>query len=121
MQGGPDRSIDPSLLTFINHGCNSKYNIGKLQSINELTASEDNFPEAASEFSWQNSAYNPFVARNVRILMNSHDYANRDIKAGEEITDNYLIYADTPEQWKRTVADLRGLCQNEGVEYAAEE
>jgi len=110
-QGGPDRSVDPGLLAFLNHGCNSKYNIGPVHEVNEMNADENNFPDT-TPLDWEHIVHNPFVERNVRLLVHSMCYANRDIPAGSEIMDNFLNYADTLEEWRRTVLDLREQCNS---------
>jgi hypothetical protein len=76
--------------------------------VNEINADENKMP-AQSLFDWEKITYNPFVARNARILMHSLAYANLDIPAGSEIQDNRLYYADA-HQWKDAVLGLRGKC-----------
>ncbi|CAB9507856.1 Polyamine aminopropyltransferase [Seminavis robusta] len=110
--GGVGRSVDPGLLAFTNHGCNSNYNLGPMQDVNEMNADENSLPER-SPLDWETAVNNPFIDRNVRVLMHSLGYANRDIPAGTEIQDNLLNYAGTLEQWKNTVLDLRAQCSTE--------
>jgi SET domain-containing protein len=45
-----------------------------------------------------------------RHLFHSPVHALRDIKAGEEILDNYLAFTSEEESWKQDVTDLRELC-----------
>jgi hypothetical protein len=86
--------------------------------VNEINADENKMPEQ-SLFDWENIAYNPFVDRNVRVLMHSLAYANRDIPAGSEIQDNHLNYAGA-HQWKDAVLSLRAQCSTEEVEAVPE-
>lgn len=86
--------------------------------MNEINADENTMPEQL-QFDWEKITYNPFVDRNVRVLMHSLANANRDIPAGSEIQDNHLNYAGAHE-WKNAVLGLRAQCATEGVEVAAE-
>jgi hypothetical protein len=83
-----------------------------------MKADENRMPEQ-SQFDWEKLIYNPFVDRNVRILMHSRAIANRDIPAGSEIHDNDLNYAG-PTQWKSSVLRLRAQCATEEVVVAPE-
>ena len=101
----------------MNHGCNSKYNVGPVQNVNEMSADENEFPEQTL-LDWEEIVVNPFIDRNARLLMHSLCYANRDIPAGSEIMDNFLNYADNLDEWKRAVLDLREQCAT-GEDQAA--
>lgn len=84
-----------------------------------MNADENSFPED-SQLDWEEIVYNPFIDRNVRLLMHSLCYANRDIPAGSEILDNFLNYADSLEEWRRTVLDLRQQCATDGTEVKSD-
>lgn len=103
----------------MNHGCNSKYNVGPTQEVNEQNADENSLPEKA-HFDWEGVVHNPFIDRNARILMHSLGYANRDIPAGSEIQENFLNYASTLQQWKSTVLELRAQCGADGSDVVPE-
>ena len=96
----------------MSHGCNSNYNVGPTQEVNENNADENSLPEQA-HFDWERVAHNPFIDRNARVLMHSLGYANRDIPAGSEIQENLLNHASTLYQWKTTVLDLRAQCTDD--------
>lgn len=110
--GGTGRAVHTGLLAFMNHGCNSNYNVGPAQEINENNADENTLPEQ-SHFDWEKVAYSPFIDRHSRILLHSLGYANKDIPAGSEIKENELNYANTLIQWKNAVVDLRAQCASD--------
>jgi spermidine synthase len=97
--------VDSGALTFVNHGCNGTYNIGQETDFDESTVNLDALPDIVSG---KNSAkYSPMIERH---LFHSPVHALRDIKAGEEILDNYLAFTSEEESWKQDVTDLRELC-----------
>jgi hypothetical protein len=105
MQGEREVIVDSSALTFANHGCNRTYNIGQETDFEEATVSLDVLPgdvtgKAGSKFS-------PMIDRH---LLHSSVKALRDIKAGDEILDNYLAFTSEEESWAQDVTDLRKLC-----------
>ena len=105
-------------MTFVNHGCNKTYNIGTESSVDELTANVDVFPHDLSGNSHaQTSTYNPVVDRHLR---HEADQSIRDIKAGEEILDNYLAFTGAEEYWADAVQDLRDQCSGAGVGLVTE-
>lgn len=55
--------VDASILTFINHGCNSTNNVGQQYSVNELTADLDTMPEDFNEDPIESAFYDPFIDR----------------------------------------------------------
>ena len=100
--------VDSGVMTFVNHGCNKTYNIGQESLVDEVTANVDVFPDDLSGNSHvRTSTYNPVVDRHLR---NEADQSIRDIKAGEEILDNYLAFIGAEEYWAGGVQDLRNLC-----------
>jgi hypothetical protein len=101
-------AVDSGIMTFVNHGCNKTYNVGEESSVDELTANDDVFPDDLSGNSHaQTSTYNPVVDRHLR---NEADQSIRDIKAGEEILDNYLAFIGAEDYWAGDVQGLRDLC-----------
>lgn len=82
-----------------------------------MNADEDNMQE---ELPHLDKPYNTYADRNGKTLQNAGDFANRDIAAGEEITDNYLKYNADAELWKRAVLDLRAQCKKTGVGAVSE-
>lgn len=101
-------SIDPGVMTFMNHGCNNTYNIGVPLSVSELNADPDQMPSELLLYPSEAKYYSPFYARNYFIGMNLGE-TRRAIKRGEEIFDNFLNYY-TEDNWSRGVNDLRAQC-----------
>jgi hypothetical protein len=100
-------------MTFVNHGCNKTYNTGGESSIDELTSDVDVFPDNLNGRSHaQTSTYNPVVDRHLR---HAADYSLRDIKAGEEILDNYLAFIGNEKDWASDVQHLRDLCSGHTI------
>jgi hypothetical protein len=60
--------VDTSILTFINHGCNSTNNVGQRYSVNELTADLDTMPQDFEQDSIESAFYDPFIDRYVQTL-----------------------------------------------------
>uniref|UniRef100_A0A7S4SHD5 SET domain-containing protein n=1 Tax=Ditylum brightwellii TaxID=49249 RepID=A0A7S4SHD5_9STRA len=99
--------VDSTILTFVNHGCNGTYNAATVTStVTEMTTGVDEFDEAF----FMNDPYNLVVARHLPHNQNSGDVALRDIKAGEEILNNYLDFSTDEENWKDYVRNLRNQC-----------
>mmetsp|Transcript_49692 Transcript_49692/g.75024 ORF Transcript_49692/g.75024 Transcript_49692/m.75024 type:complete len:102 (-) Transcript_49692:89-394(-) len=76
-----------------------------------MTTGVDEFDEAF----FMNDPYNLVVARHLPHNQNSGDVALRDIKAGEEILNNYLDFTSSEKHWKADVLDLRNQCLGKGV------
>ena len=113
--------MDSALLTFANHGCKSAYNIGEVTDFDEFTANTDVMLDELSGKSHQGtSTFNPVVDRH---LTHTGFMNIRDIKAGEEILDNYLNFISSEEDWAHDIISLRnqcsGLASGEVTEYEA--
>lgn len=106
-------SVDASIMTFINHGCNGTYNMGSNTSVTEITADLDEMPPELSKNVIESSVLNVFVDRNHFIYLNGLDTLLRDVKAGEELKDNYLGYLHN-ENWRSGVSDYRAQCLSQG-------
>ena len=100
-------------MTFVNHGCKGDFNTDDMalaQSfnpdtvLNEQTATADDKPENRKPF-------DPFTDRHSAI---QKDVALRDIKAGEEITCNYM-YFTSEEDWFYEVETLKNMCNGVDV------
>mmetsp|Transcript_37508 Transcript_37508/g.54881 ORF Transcript_37508/g.54881 Transcript_37508/m.54881 type:complete len:283 (-) Transcript_37508:293-1141(-) len=104
--------LEATILIFTNHGCNGTYNAATETTIGtEMTVNADEFD--ADYFS--HDPYNLAVARHLPHSQNSGTFALRDIKAGEEILNNYLDFTTDEENWKDDVRDLRNQCLGKGV------
>lgn len=111
--GGISYAVEPSILTFINHGCNYTYNQGTYMSVSELTADLTAMPAELDDYDLETYVYNPFLDRNQRVMIFATEFARRDVKAGEELFDNYLSFF-TEENWHWAVANLRDMCLQQG-------
>jgi hypothetical protein len=100
--------VDLGLQTFANHGCKGKNNVGKVTDFDEFTANTEAMPDELSGKSHQGtSTFNPVVDRH---LIFFSDRIIRDIKAGDEILDNYLAFTSSEEYWAEDVISLRNQC-----------
>lgn len=116
-QGGeePSVNVDSGIMTFVNHGCKGSYNIGKETPFDEFTARLDApCSEAADGRSHSGTTtFNPVVDRHLTFWI---DKSIRDIKAGEEVLDNYLAFTcSNRDKWFKDVANLRAECLGEAV------
>ena len=105
-------SIDNGILQFLNHGCNGTSSIQNYTTT-ELTADPTTMPDELA-VTYESSIYNPFVSRSFLNLQNCGDPTNRDVKAGEELLDNYLAYY-TLDSWTRGINDLRAQCSRQAL------
>ncbi len=59
--------------------------------------------------------YNPAKDRNLHMEFVGTEKVLRDIRAGEEVLDNYLGMVGHVTDWKIDVLHLRAQCNGEGV------
>jgi hypothetical protein len=106
-QGEVEYVVDSGILTFVNHGCNGTFNTGIKSEVNEFNA---NLDEAIpKEYSFRDSGvYDPAQDRighvNQWISINF-----KEIKAGNEVLDNYLSFGGATE-YKINTVELRQEC-----------
>ena len=119
--GMTSSSVDPGILTFINHGCNGT-NIMGLTSVTEMTADPNKMAEELFHNPVESTVYSPFVDRNHWVYLNAHDFTTRDVVAGDELTDNYLAYI-REDKWATALADYKAQCvsQTKGAVTSYEE
>ena len=110
--GGIAFTVDPSIITFTNHGCNGTNNMGVSLPVTELTADPNKPPDALAVQPLETSIYNPFIDRNHMLYLISFDTMIKDVEAGTEILDNYLAYLHDGN-WKSGLEDYRAQCQNQ--------
>ena len=109
--------VDASIMTFVNHGCNSSSNIADIyedfycNSPPCFDLSEQSLlKEDVTKFAQQSKlGSSPVSLRHVEIF-SSLDVAARDIKAGEEIFQNYLTYEKSEKDLFDTARALKGIC-----------
>jgi hypothetical protein len=100
--------VDSGLQTFANHGCRGTNNVGVVTNFDESTVNTGVMPHELSGKSHQGtSIFNPVVDRH---LIHFGDRTIRDIKAGEEILDNYLDFFSVEKYWAEDVINLRNQC-----------
>uniref|UniRef100_A0A7S4EJQ9 PABS domain-containing protein n=1 Tax=Pseudo-nitzschia australis TaxID=44445 RepID=A0A7S4EJQ9_9STRA len=88
-QGKTEVFIDSTIQCMINHGCVGTNNIGYNMTVTETSADPLSIPEeVSSSYKGMQFIYNPAKERQVRFYSSSTPH--RDIKAGEELLDNYL-------------------------------
>lgn len=120
IQGTQSATVDSDIMTFVNHGCNGTYNIGVHTDVNEFTISIDDPPENLLGRSESVHLFNPAVDRGYVYVNGGPNAALRDIRAGEEILDNYLLFIGTGDYWEADVTGLRNQCLGQAgdvVEY----
>jgi hypothetical protein len=59
--------------------------------------------------------YNPAADRNLHMQFVGPEKLLRDVKAGDEILDNYLAMVGHETDWKGDVLHIRAQCNGEGV------
>jgi len=111
-------TVDSSITTFCNHGCNGTYNFGaKTDEVTEINIDLDNIPEF---FCAKAKVYSPVFERHLRQKLTGLDYVRRDIHQGEEILCNYLDFDADQESLKVEIAKLRSQCAGETMGQIAE-
>ena len=107
-------SVEPSILMFINHGCDRTYNIGMEMSVTEKTADPKKMPDELMNSESESYFYNPFADRNHWLRLHAFETPIRDVEAGEEMLDNYLSYL-AMDNWESGLTDYRTQCEGQGV------
>lgn len=105
LQGNPYAEVDSSILTFVNHGCNGKYNIGEATEFDESTADATLIPDAV--LGKKEAKFNPLVDRH---FLHSPVQALKHIPVGAEILDNYVSFTADQDFWSSDIVSLRDQC-----------
>ena len=113
--------MESSILTFGNHGCNGTYNIMDWNEYNrwvkegvivtEINATIDHYED------YHENVYDIYTDRHITHSALIYSLASRDIKAGEEITSNYVFYATDFESWLEHTKDLKSICRGDDVGF----
>ena len=105
-------TVDSSILTFCNHGCNGTANYGDEDNIDvtEMNVDLYNPPEGVLI---KAAVYSPVMERHLRSHLSVGDYTLGDIKTGEEIVCNYLAFVGDPDDWQEGVMELKEMCAGE--------
>jgi len=104
--------VDGSIMTYVNHGCNSTNNLGwyYLQDFNTQLNEQFALPETFNEIVLEKYYYNPLYLRHIELLHSGFDFASKDISNGEELFQNYLMYESTMEDFMQVGNELKILC-----------
>ena len=115
-KGGTEYFVEPSILTFVNHGCNGTFNMLDWSAfrswrndkegviVTEMNATVDDYE------SYRENMYDIFTDRPIAHSALSYAVASRDTKAGEEIT---IFYVSGLEAWIQQSEDLKSICSGE--------
>lgn len=96
--------MDSSILTFANHGCRGKYNIGQEAEFNEFTVDPKVMPEEV--IGKKSAKFSPMIDRH---LFHFPIRSLKHIPAGHELLDNYLFFT-SEDGWEAYVTALRNEC-----------
>ena len=118
-KGGAEYFVEPSIMTFSNHGCNGTFNVLNWMTYKAwvngvegvLSVTEQN--ATIEDYDTYETVYDIFRDRHVVQGALSYDVAGRDIKAGEEMLCNYIFYGKTYEE----ALDLKSVCSGEDVGF----
>jgi hypothetical protein len=111
-------------MTFVNHGCNGTYNVGAHLILNEMTMKVGLGPGGVYDDG--NEIYHPYAERQFPQWECQSFVALRDINAGEELLDNYLVFGGSEDlsSWDDNLQELKHICSG-GIgsvsEYEAED
>jgi hypothetical protein len=107
----------------VNHGCNGTFNILDWSTfrfwkngnegaiVTEMNATVDDYE------SYRENVYDIFTDRHIAHAALSYTVASRDIKAGEEITSNYIFYVSSLEAWIEQSEDLKSICSGKTLGF----
>jgi len=105
-------TIDSSITTFCNHGCNGTTNYGDKDKV-DLTETNADLNNPHEDVLTKAVVYSPVMERHLRQHLSIGDYTLRDIKKDEEILCDYLTFVGDPDDWKEEVKDLQDMCAGE--------
>jgi len=92
--------VDSGWGTFVNHGCNRTFNVGAMHSWTEWEYNDHAQPLSRKErqaLRLDAKPYSPYVDRNIRVWECREEVAMRDIRAGEELFNNYMEFVQADE------------------------
>jgi hypothetical protein len=122
-QGGEEYFVEPTIMTFTNHGCDGSFNILDWKTY-EAWIRNDEFAIVTEQNAtidmyepFRDEVYDIYTDRHISHSALEYTVAARDIKAGEEILSNYVFYGCDGEAWLSEVEDLRRLCLGEDVGF----
>ena len=110
-------------MTFTNHGCNGSYNSASNPEKSELTeqnafeSDDDEEDSADDDISWV--GYQPQKHRKLHHINSSPEYVLEDLKAGDEIFSNYLLFTEG-DSWTAEVEHLKRMCSGEDLGFVTQ-
>jgi hypothetical protein len=107
--GDVSNIVDPGITTFANHGCNGTYNVGDILEVTELTADPEQMPDSLLGSPIETDFYDPFADRNYLTYATGSDKLTMDVKAGDEVLDNYVVHS-VEEDWTEHIEGLKASC-----------
>ena len=110
--------VEPTILTFVNHGCNGDHNIIfgleplKFPQIHNLT--EQNVK--LTDYKANMPLFNPYFDRRYKYMKGGYIESIKDIYPGEELFSNYLFYStSSPESFYDEAQHLKRMCSGNEV------
>lgn len=115
--GGEEYLVEPTFMTFVNHGCNGTFNVIEWNSYvqKHFVTEQDATPRDYSH--WRDEVYDLSSDRHQYSSALMYSVATRDIKAGEEILSNYVFYTSEEHLWWQDVMSLQRICSGEEVGF----
>lgn len=99
-------------MTFANHGCNGSYNVGVKLNETEATLDFGRGPSALHGYGDEGpTVFNPFFERHFPLEGCGDFVTLRDIEAGEELLDNYIVFGGYDlDYFEANLAELKQVC-----------
>ena len=116
IHGAPEHRVDSSIFTFVNHGCGGNVNLGEEgidDAMSEAMADPKAMPKNHGTATSHDSVHQIAIDRHINQYMSGPEWTMRDIKAGEELTNNYLSFSGSQEAWEHDVMELKEWCSSE--------
>ena len=111
--GWPSSHVDAGVATFLNHGCNGTYVVGRRTNVTELTADPLEIPPELMEIEEELAFFNPIVDRN-HFVFQGKEVLLENVHAGQEVLGNYLEYYHE-ENYQAAIADIKAQCLQQGT------
>lgn len=115
VHGAPEHRVDSGIMTFVNHGCGGTANMGEEgidDSVSEHTVDATAMPKMQGKSSYD-SIHQVALDRHLDQYMTGPDWTMRDVKKGEELTNNYLAFTGDEDAWEADVKELRKWCSSQ--------
>ena len=103
--------VDSGILTFVNHGCNGSSNLGLFPKITDSSVNQTHVPNELLYYRNQGVDYvfNPAAVRSTFSRVENQNVWG-DIKAGDELLENYYEQFAGRNDWKENVDTLNKYC-----------